>query len=130
MKTIDLQKIRKSKKKTQQEIADIVGCKQSFISQIENKQDTMPESWIPILQQELDIDDISDFITYIDDAKNVASSHNGGTTIAGNGISVNKEVDKFIDLLKSRDELLRDIVKEKDAQISRLIGIIEQLNKE
>ena len=121
MQIIDLQKIRKLKKKTQQEIADIVGCKQSFISQIENRQDAMPDGWIPILQRELDIEDISEYITYVD-PQNIASS----LSIAGNGISVNKEVDKFIDLLKSRDELLREIVKEKDAQISRLIGIIEQ----
>ena len=129
MQIVDLYKIRRSKKKTQQEIADIVGCKQSFISQIENRQDAMPDGWIPILQRELDIEDISEYITYIDDPQNIASSLNGGTTIAGNGISVNKEVDKFIDLLKSRDELLREIVKEKDAQISRLIGIIENNNK-
>lgn len=125
MKVVDLQRIRRLKKMTQQEIADIVGCKQNFISQIETGKDAMPESWIPILQEALELDDISDFITDIEDARNIASSQNGGTTIAGNGISVNKEVDKFIDLLKSRDELLRDIVKEKDLQISRLIGIIE-----
>lgn len=125
MKVVDLQRIRRIKKMTQQEIADIVGCKQNFISQIETGKDAMPESWIPILQEALKLDDISDFITDIEDARNIASSQNGGTTIAGNGISVNKEVDKFIDLLKSRDELLRDIVKEKDLQISRLIGIIE-----
>lgn len=130
MKKIDLQRIRKDKGKKQQEIADLMGCKQSFVSQIENGQDSMPDSWIPVLEQELGIEDISRYITYIDDMpNNIATSQNGGTTIAGNGISVNKEVDKFIDLLKSRDELLRDIVKEKDAQINRLIGIIEQLNK-
>lgn len=129
MKFVDLQRIRKVKKMTQQEIADIVGCKQNFISQIENGKDAMPDGWIPILQEALHLDDISDFITDIEDARNIASSQNGGTTIAGNGISVNKEVDKFIDLLKSRDELLRDIVKEKDLQITRLIRIIENSNK-
>lgn len=46
-----------------------------------------------------------------------------------NGTSVFNDLDKFVLLMKSRDELFRDIVKEKDEQINRLIAIIEKMQR-
>jgi transcriptional regulator with XRE-family HTH domain len=50
MKTVDLQRFRKEKKLSQIDLAEILGCKQSFISRVEKGIRSLPENMMDILQ--------------------------------------------------------------------------------
>lgn len=121
MKQIDLQKLRKDNKISQKQLAEILNVPQSFISQIENKKDPMPAYWPQLLIDKLNISDIS--VYEVDESPQATIVNNQ------NGTSVFNDLDKFVLLMKSRDELFRDIVKEKDEQINRLIAIIEKMQR-
>ncbi|MDR1199282.1 MAG: hypothetical protein LBK94_09795 [Prevotellaceae bacterium] len=60
--------------------------------------------------------------------KNIVNQSNvQGDNIQGHNVTVNKsQTDKFLDLLKTKDDQL----KKCQVQIDRLIGIIEKLNKQ
>lgn len=121
MKQIDLQKLRKDNKISQKQLAEILNVPQSFISQIENKKDPMPAYWPQLLIDKLNISDIS--VYEVEESPQATIVNNQ------NGTSVFNDLDKFIMLMKSRDELFRDIVKEKDEQINRLLAIIEKMQR-
>jgi transcriptional regulator with XRE-family HTH domain len=119
MKQIDLQKLRKDNKISQKQLAEMLNVPQSFISQIENKKDPMPAYWPQLLIDKLNISDIS--VYEVEESPQATIVNNQ------NGTSVFNDLDKFVMLMKSRDELFRDIVKEKDEQINRLLAIIEKM---
>lgn len=135
MEVVDLYRIRKDKKKTQKDIALIVDCKQSFISQIENGQSFVPEGWIPILVEALGIENIGDYITYISDEKNSANANNGGTAVSGNrnkvtnGVTADPNIDKLLNEISEQrkmyashmDRLFAQLEK-RDEQIDKLIN--------
>lgn len=112
MKRIDLQRIRKEKKLSQKQIAEILNVPQSFISQVENMKSPMPEYWISILVDKLNISDISNYEVELEEQ------------IISQGFN---DIDKFMELLKSRDSVFREIVQKKDEQIDRLLTIIENM---
>ncbi len=64
MKTFDLKHFRKEKKISQVKLADALGIGQSFISQIENGKDPMPE---PLIEKIKDLYNISDISRYLND---------------------------------------------------------------
>ena len=119
MKQIDLQKLRKDNKISQKQLAEMLNVPQSFISQIENKKDPMPAYWPQLLIDKLNISDIS--VYEVEESPQATIVNNQ------NGTSVFNDLDKFVMFMKSRDELFRDIVKEKDEQINRLLAIIEKM---
>ena len=121
MKQIDLQKLRKDNKISQKQLAEMLNVSQSFISQIENKKDPMPAYWPQLLIDKLNISDIS--VYEVEESPQATIVNNQ------NGTSVFNDLDKFVMLMKSRDELFRDIVKEKDEQINRLLAIIEKMQR-
>lgn len=121
MKQIDLQKLRKDNKISQKQLAEMLNVPQSFISQIENKKDPMPAYWPQLLIDKLNISDIS--VYEVEESPQATIVNNQ------NGTSVFNDLDKFVMLMKSRDELFRDIVKEKDEQINRLLAIIEKMQR-
>ncbi len=60
MKTFDFKRFRKEKNLTQMELAELLSCKQSFLSSVENGKRPLPQSMIDILAAKYD--DISDYI--------------------------------------------------------------------
>ncbi len=60
MKTFDFKRFRKEKNLTQMELAELLSCKQSFLSSVENGKRPLPKSMIDILAAKYD--DISDYI--------------------------------------------------------------------
>lgn len=71
MKTrrLDLQRIRREQNVTQLRISEITGYPQSFISQIERGKVSVPMSLINKLSEEFHINNIDDYVTYIDITK-------------------------------------------------------------
>lgn len=68
MKTrrLDLQEIRVKHKLTQQKIAEVTDYPQSFISQIERGKVSVPLAFIEKLRSEFNIEDVDDYVTYIE----------------------------------------------------------------
>ena len=68
MKTrrLDLQEIRVKHKITQQKVAAVTGYPQSFISQIERGKVSVPLAFIEKLRSEFNIEDVDDYVTYIE----------------------------------------------------------------
>lgn len=124
MKRVDLQRIRRDKKLSQKQIAEILNVPQSFVSQVENMKSPMPEYWISIFANKLNISDISDYEVELEEQK-ISQVFN-----SQNGLSVFNDIDKFIELLKSRDSVFKEIVQKKDEQIDRLLTIIENMKND
>lgn len=57
----DLKKFRKDKKISQKELAAVLSCQQSFVSQVENYKDPMPESWFKILADHYPLSSLEDY---------------------------------------------------------------------
>ena len=68
MKTrrLDFQEIRVKHKLTQQKIAEVTDYPQSFISQIERGKVSVPLAFIEKLRSEFNIEDVDDYVTYIE----------------------------------------------------------------
>lgn len=68
MKTrrLDLQEIRVKHKLTQQKIAEVTDYPQSFISQIERGKVSVPQLFIEKLRTLFNIEDVDDYVTYIE----------------------------------------------------------------
>lgn len=119
MEHIDLKRFRAENKLTQVEIAELFGCNQSFISDIENGKKALPSDKLAVLKEKYG--DITKYIT-----QEVQSQIADGSSIIqqsakGNNITQRTDgntVNKFISLLEKKDE-----------QIDRLISIIECMHK-
>ena len=119
MEQIDLKRLRIDKKLTQVELAELFGCNQNFISDIETGKKTLPPDKLAILKEKFG--DITRYITQ-ETQSQMAEGHNIIQQSAkGNNITQHTDgntVHKFICLLEKKDE-----------QIDRLLTIIENMNK-
>lgn len=120
MKRIDLQRLRKDKGKSQMDLAQLLGTSQSFVSQVENGKDNMPDYWKQILMDKLDISDISEYQIDLPDPQ--ATFYNNQ-----DNASVYNDIGRFVDFIQNQNNLFRDIIKEKDVQIGELIAVIKQM---
>lgn len=64
-----MQRIRQEQKVTQLQLSELTGYPQSFISQIERGKVSVPVSFIDKLSEEFHINNIDDYVTYIDITK-------------------------------------------------------------
>ena len=127
----DLKRFRREKKISQQDFASAMECGQSFISQIENGKDRMPDTWIDKIANIYSITNIEEYIIPDNMLKNQVyyggdQSNINGDNINGNNVTVNKSnTDKLLDLLASKESAL---IKAQE-QIDKLLVIIERLTK-
>ena len=127
----DLKRFRREKKISQQDFASAMECGQSFITQIENGKDRMPDTWIDKIANIYSITNIEEYIIPDNMLKNQVyyggdQSNINGDNINGNNVTVNKSnTDKLLDLLASKESAL---IKAQE-QIDKLLVIIERLTK-
>lgn len=127
----DLKRFRREKKISQQDFASAMECGQSFISQIENGKDRMPDTWIDKIANIYSVTNIEEYIIPDNILENQAyyggdQSNINGDNINGNNVTVNKSnTDKLLDLLASKESAL---IKAQE-QIDKLLVIIERLTK-
>lgn len=106
-------------------------CGQSFISQIENGKDRMPDTWIDKIANIYNVTNIEEYIIPDNILENQVyyggdQSNINGDNINGNNVTVNKSnTDKLLDLLASKESAL---IKAQE-QIDKLLVIIERLTK-
>lgn len=123
----DLKRFRREKKISQQDFASAMECGQSFISQIENGKDRMPDAWIDKIANIYSVMNIEEYIIPDNILENQVyyggdQSNINGDNINGNNVTVNKtDAEKLMDLLKMKEEAL---VKAQ-SHIDRLLAIIE-----
>lgn len=118
-----LKQFRIDNKLKQSDLQVLFGCAQSMISRIENGRESMPNSFIRILNEKYGSNVIME---YLEADTNSSSAINGSTSVAGNGNTVtNNDVAGLIELQKGYQQML----KEKDKQIDRLLSIIENSTK-
>lgn len=127
----DLKRFRREKKISQQDFASAMECGQSFISQIENGKDRMPNTWIDKIANIYNVTNIEEYIIPDNILENQVyyggdQSNINGDNINGNNVTVNKSnTDKLLDLLASKESAL---IKAQE-QIDKLLVIIERLTK-
>ncbi len=127
----DLKRFRREKKISQQDFASAMECGQSFISQIENEKDRMPDTWIDKIANIYNVTNIEEYIIPDNILENQVyyggdQSNINGDNINGNNVTVNKSnTDKLLDLLASKESAL---IKAQE-QIDKLLVIIERLTK-
>lgn len=111
---IDLRTLRRDYQLSQNDLADLLGCGQSFVSQVENGNDPMPSEWIEKLAEKLNISDVSKYITC-----NITNTELRGN----NGDFMRQLLSVVADIKKTYDEQLQF----SNEHISRLTTIIEKL---
>ncbi len=116
-RNLDLQRIRKQYRVTQQRLAELTSYPQSFISQIENGRVGAPDAFVVKLKEALGIADVDQyFIPSADDrAANTANS-----SLEGRLIDQQATINRLLDMIERRDERIRELENE----MKRLHAII------
>lgn len=125
----DLKRFRREKKISQQDFASAMECGQSFISQIENGKDRMPDTWIDKIANIYNVMNIDEYIIpdimpenqvyYGGDQSNI-----NGDNINGNNVTVNKSnTERLLDLLASKEQSLAKAQE----HIDKLLALIDRL---
>ena len=122
-RNLDLQRIRKDYKVTQQRLAELTKYPQSFISQIENARVAPPEAFISALQSILGIENIEPYFIPTPEEKAVIEAHN---EVEDRISEQQSTINRLLDMLDRRDER----IKELEAEISLCHSVLfKQLEK-
>lgn len=125
----DLKRFRREKKISQQDFASAMECGQSFISQIENGKDRMPDTWIDKIANVYNVTNIEEYIIPDNVLENQAyyggdQSNINGDNINGNNVTVNKtNTERLLDLLASKEQSLAKAQE----HIDKLLALIDRL---
>ena len=114
---LDLQRIRKDYKVTQQRLAELTKYPQSFISQIENARVPAPEAFLTALQQVLGITDIEPYFVPTPEEKAV---HDAQSEVDARISEQQSTINRLLDMLDRRDERIKAL----EAEVSRCHSIL------
>lgn len=112
---IDLQRIRKDYKVTQQRLAELTKYPQSFISQVENHRVSTPAAFLKVLMEVLDISNLEPYYC--------------PTPEEGKAQSLNKETDENVKTLQTTITRLFDLLERRDERIRELENEITRLHE-
>lgn len=116
---IDLQRIRKEQKVTQQRLAELTQYPQSFISQIENGRVTAPQPFLAKLQNLFGIEDLEPYFIPTPEEQAVKDA----TSEVDQRISEQQStINRLLDIIDRRDERIKDLENE----IFRLQALLTQ----
>lgn len=120
---IDIGKLMEDKELTQNDLAEILGVGQGFISQVKNGKDAMPREWEKKLIKKYGISDISKY--QMPTSQNIIGNSNNGSNQINSPDEdlVLRFLTDLADVRKSYDEQL----KAKDEQINRANNHISEL---
>ena len=106
---IDLQRIRKDHKVTQQRLAELTKYPQSFISQVENRRVSAPGAFLKVL---MDVLDITDLEPYYFPTPEELEAQNKKKAIDDNTKGMQATISRLFDLIERRDERIRELENE------------------
>lgn len=120
---IDLQRIRKDHKITQQRLAVLTKYPQSFISQVENRRVNVPGAFLKVLMQVLDIQDLEPY--YLPTPEEVeAQNMNKALEDKANGMQAT--INRLLDLIERQEKRIREL---EDQLIHINEAVINKLNQ-
>jgi transcriptional regulator with XRE-family HTH domain len=129
MQLFDCKRFRKSKDLTQAQLAEFLGCNQSFIASIEAGARPMPREMISKISASYE--DAPDYIITIEDSSpQIVQRAKNGDNINGTHVEVTKsDSAKFLDVILQQSAQLsksQEQLSKSQEQIDRLISLIEQ----
>lgn len=120
---IDLQRIRKDHKITQQRLAVLTKYPQSFISQVENRRVSVPGAFLKVLMKVLDIQDLEPY--YLPTPEEVeAQNMNKALEDKANGMQAT--INRLLDLIERQEKRIREL---EDQLIHINEAVINKLNQ-
>ena len=120
---IDLQRIRKDHKITQQRLAVLTKYPQSFISQVENRRVSVPGAFLKVLMKVLDIQDLEPY--YLPTPEEVeAQNMNKALEDKANGMQAT--INRLLDLIERQEQRIREL---EDQLIHINEAVIKKLNQ-
>ena len=120
---IDLQRIRKDHKITQQRLAVLTKYPQSFISQVENRRVNVPGAFLKVLMKVLDIQDLEPY--YLPTPEEVeAQNMNKALEDKANGMQAT--INRLLDLIERQEQRIREL---EDQLIHINEAVIKKLNQ-
>ena len=122
-RNLDLQRIRKDYKVTQQRLAELTRYPQSFISQIENARVSTPEAFISALQSVLGIEDIEPYFIPSPEEKAAVEAHK---EVEDRISEQQSTINRLLDIIERRDERIKELEAELGRCHSLLFKQIEQ----
>ncbi len=124
-RNLDLQRVRKDYKVTQQRLAELTKYPQSFISQIENARVSPPEAFITALTSILGINDIEPYFIPTPEEKAVMDAH---SEIDSRISEQQSTINRLLDMLDRRDERIKELEMELKQYHSMLFNQLEKYN--
>lgn len=122
-RNLDLQRVRKDYKVTQQRLAELTKYPQSFISQIENARVSPPEAFITALTSVLGIADIEPYFIPTPEEKAVKEAH---SEVEDRISEQQSTINRLLDMLDRRDERIKELEAELKHCHSLLFKQLEQ----
>ena len=108
-KRIDLQRIRKEKKLTQIQMAQLLGYPQSYISMVENQRSAASEEFLMAIRQKLKIKDIEPYYTEDNETQMLSKA----LDILERKLDDQQDnFNRLIDIIDKRDERIQALEKE------------------
>lgn len=133
-KTIDLKSLRKETGKSQEEIAEIIGVHQSYVSAIENYKKPLSKEHEELLIKAFGPKVVEKFSVGKIDARVMptinSSTLSGDTQFSSIGGTMNNSnIEEHDELIRLREEVkfLKELINEKDERIAELKERIDEL---
>ena len=120
---IDLQRIRKDHKITQQRLAVLTKYPQSFISQVENRRVNVPGAFLQVLMQVLDIQDLEPY--YLPTPEEV-EAQNMNKALEDKAMGMQATINRLLDLIERQEKRIREL---EDQLIHINEAVINKLNQ-
>ena len=120
---IDLQRIRKDHKITQQRLAVLTKYPQSFISQVENRRVNVPGAFLKVLMQVLDIQDLEPY--YLPTPEEV-EAQNMNKALEDKAMGMQATINRLLDLIERQEQRIREL---EDQLIHINEAVINKLNQ-
>ena len=120
---IDLQRIRKDHKITQQRLAVLTKYPQSFISQVENRRVNVPGAFLKVLMQVLDIQDLEPY--YLPTPEEV-EAQNINKALEDKAMGMQATINRLLDLIERQEKRIREL---EDQLIHINEAVINKLNQ-
>ena len=120
---IDLQRIRKDHKITQQRLAVLTKYPQSFISQVENRRVSVPGAFLKVLMKVLDIQDLEPY--YLPTPEEV-EAQNINKALEDKAMGMQATINRLLDLIERQEQRIREL---EDQLIHINEAVIKKLNQ-
>ena len=120
---IDLQRIRKDHKITQQRLAVLTKYPQSFISQVENRRVSVPGAFLKVLMKVLDIQDLEPY--YLPTPEEV-EAQNINKALEDKAMGLQATINRLLDLIERQEQRIREL---EDQLIHINEAVIKKLNQ-